>query len=291
MDIQGIYPPITTPFREDGSVDLDALRFNVQRWNETGLSGYVVLGSNGENVFLDDGEKLQVLEAVVKASADKQVIAGTGCEATAATVRLTGQAAEAGAQAALVVNPHYFSLSQQALVDHYTTVADESPIPVLVYNVPKFTGANIPAAVVIRLAEHPNIVGIKDSSGNVTQISEILQGTPEDFRVLSGTANVLYAVCALGGAGAVTALANVAPEPCVELLSLLKEGKHLEARELQLRLLAPNTAVTATYGIPGLKHAMDLCGYRGGYPRRPLRPLPPEAQQTLRTVLQDARIL
>lgn len=287
-----IYPPIPTPFTGTGEVDFDGLTANILKWNETRLSGYVVLGSNGESVYLTEKEKLDVLAATIGAAGEgKKVIAGTGCESTAATITLTQAAAEIGAVAALILNPHFFGLSNVALEAHFVTVADASPIPVIVYNVPKFTGANLDAPLVSRLATHSNIVGLKDSSGNLGQMSMILDSAPSDFRVLSGTANVLYGACVMGCAGAISALANIAPTPLVDLVDLVAAGDHQKARELQLRLLPVNVAITATYGVPGLKAAMNMCGYAGGFPRSPLLPLSPEEESIIRLILQTAGIL
>jgi 4-hydroxy-2-oxoglutarate aldolase len=288
----GIYPPIATPFASDGSLDEAGLRNNISRWNETELAGYVVLGSNGESVFLSDEEKLAAVRIVVEAaSADKKVIVGTGCESTQATVELTKKAADLGADAALVVNPHYYPLSDEALIGYYRRVADQSDIPILVYNVPKFTGVNISPAVVIRLSEHPNIVGIKDSSANVPQLTEVLLGVDEEFAVLSGTASILYAAVCLGAVGGIVALANVAPVEAVRIFETALEGEHEKARELQLRMYPVNSAVTGRFGVPGLKHAMDLMGYTGGQPRPPLQPASESVRSEIESILTRARLL
>ena len=290
--LAGVYPPIPTPFTRTGDVDFDGLTANIHKWNETRLSGYVVLGSNGESVYLTESEKVDVLAATIGAAGEgKEVIAGTGCESTAATITLSQAAAEVGAVAALVLNPHFFGLSDAALEAHFVAVADASPIPVIVYNVPKFTGTNLDAPLVSRLATHANIVGLKDSSGNLGQMSSILGGSPSDFRVLSGTANIVYGACLMGCAGAISALANIAPNPLLDLVDLMASGDHQEARELQLRLLPANVAITATYGVPGLKAAMDMCGYAGGFPRKPLLPISPEEESIIRQILQTAGLL
>ncbi len=289
MRFAGVYPPIATPFDEAGEIDHAALRFNVERWNRTHLAGYVVFGSNGENVFMDEQEKIAVLRTVAQAAAPgKQVIAGTGCESTRETIRLSRLAAEAGAQAALVVTPHYYKLSDKRMEAFFRDVADACPVPLLIYNVPKFTGVNVGADLVARLAGHANIRGIKDSSGNVPQLTDILRRVSPDFAVLAGTASVLYPGCALGAAGGVVALANVAPEESAALVEAVAGGRHAEARELQMRLFAVNEAITATYGVPGLKAAMDMVGYRGGLPRRPLLPAEEPDREAIRRILAAA---
>ncbi len=289
MRFAGVYPPIATPFDSAGEIDHAALRFNVERWNSTKLAGYVVFGSNGENVFMDEREKLAVLRTVVEsAGPGKQTIGGTGCESTRETIRLSRLAAEAGAQAVLVVTPHYYKLSDKRMETYFREVADASPVPVLLYNVPKFTGVNMSADLVARLATHPNIKGVKDSSANVPQLEDIVRRVSPDFAVLAGTASVLYAGCALGATGGVVALANVAPDESVAIVEAVAAGRHEEARALQLRVFALNEAITATYGVPGLKAAMDMVGYRGGYPRRPLLPAEEQDKEAIRSILAAA---
>ncbi len=309
MRFAGVYPPIATPFDSAGEIDHAALRFNVERWNRTKLAGYVVFGSNGENVFMDEREKIAVLRTVVEAAAPgkpgqpgkpgagapgrpgepgRQVIGGTGCESTRETIRLSRLAAEAGAHAVLVVTPHYYKLSDKRMETYFREVADASPVPVLLYNVPKFTGVNMSADLVARLATHPNIKGIKDSSGNVPQLADIIRRVSPDFAVLVGTASVLYAGCALGATGGVVALANVAPDESVAIVEAVAAGRHDEARALQLRVFALNDAITATYGVPGLKAAMDMVGYRGGFPRRPLLPAEDKDKEAIRGILAAA---
>ncbi len=200
LDLHGIFPPIPTPFI-NGTVAYDKLASNVERWNHTGLKGFVVLGSNGEYVSLSEEEKRAVVDIVVQSAGDEmRVIAGTGCESTAETVRLTEDCAKIGAHAALVVTPHYYAgrMNEAALVKHYSAVADQSAIPILLYNVPKFTHINMAAALVARLSEHPNIIGLKDSSGNVIQLAEILNAVARGFNVMVGTAGVLFSGLTIG---------------------------------------------------------------------------------------------
>ncbi len=221
------------------------------------------------------------------------VIAGTGCESTGQTIELTCDCAEAGAHAALVISPHYYhgKMNNEALALYYTDVADDSPIPILLYNVSKFTHINLDADLVAELSKHPNIAGIKDSSGNVAQLGEYLNLAAPDFQVLVGTAGALFGALALGCVGGVLACANVAPQGCVEILEFLRAGEYQAARDLQLKLLPVNKAVTATYGIAGLKAALDLLGYFGGEPRRPLLPLSEKEWLEIREILKKADLL
>ena len=292
-DLHGIFPPIPTPF-VDGKVAYDKLAANIARWNQTGLRGYVAFGSNGEYVYLSEAEKLEVVRTVVQSAAPgMQVIAGTGCESTWQTIELTNACAKLGAHAALVVTPFYYGgrMNEAALFKHFTAVADQAAIPVLIYNVTKFTNINIAAGLVARLSRHPNIIGIKDSNGNVGSLGEMVAAADRNFSVLVGTAGALFGALTLGAVGGVLALANVAPEACVQIQTLIKQGRIEPARLLQLRMLPVNTAVTATYGVPGLKAALDMLGYYGGDPRPPLLPASEKERGDIREILKKAGLL
>lgn len=288
--IKGILPPIATPFL-NGEVAYDKLAENISRWNKTGLSGYVVMGSNGESVYLGREEKLNLVEAVKKNLAgDKTLVAGTGSDSIAETISLTNDAARRGADAALILTPSFYKgqMKHEAFLRYFTAVADAVRIPLLIYNVPKFTGVDIEAATVAKLAEHPNIIGLKNSFENIAHLSEIVHQTPEDFRTFVGTASVLYAGLCVGAVGGILALANIAPEECVRIHELYKTGNHREALQLQMRLLPVNKAVTAKYGVPGLKAAMDMRGYFGGDPRTPLAYPSAKELEDIRAILKNA---
>ena len=292
--LEGIMTPVPTPFDAAGDVHLEALLGNLERWNQYDLRGYIVLGSNGEGVLLDPEEKVRVWKTARRAiPADKLLVAGTGAESTRQTIDITLRAAEAGADAALVVTPHYYgpAMKPDNLVEHYARVADASPIPILIYNVPKFTGVNVDAETVARAAAHPNIVGIKDTSGNITQLAETVRLAGPGFGVLAGSANFLLAGLAVGATGGILALANIAPEKGLEILRLFEAGAWEEAADLQRRMIPVNNAVTGRFGIPGLKAAMDMLGYYGGPVRSPLLDLPDAARQILREILQEGGIL
>jgi 4-hydroxy-2-oxoglutarate aldolase len=293
LDLHGIFPPITTPFI-NGKVAYDKLASNVEKWNRTGLKGFVVLGSNGEYVYLSEEEKRRVVDCVVQSAADEMlIIAGTGCESTAETLRLTEDCARLGAHAALVVTPQYYAgrMRESALMKHYSELADQSPLPILLYNVPKFTHINLAADFVARLSKHPNIVGIKDSSANVIQLGDVLNGVAGGFNVMIGTAGVLFAGLTLGCVGGVLALANIAPEHCVKIFKRVQAGDFEAARDLQLKMLPVNQAVTAVYGVPGLKAAMDMLGYFGGDPRLPLLPSSERERSEIEAILKKADLL
>jgi 4-hydroxy-2-oxoglutarate aldolase len=288
LDLQGIFPPLTTPFTSTQDLDLAGLKANIERWNRTGLAGYVVVGSTGESVYLGLEEKIKLWETAREATgAGKILIAGTGCEATQDTIDLTRRAAAAGYQAALIRTPSYFKsqMTDSALERHFRAVADASPIPILLYSVPQFTGLALGASLVARLADHPNIIGIKDSAGDVQRIADTIRLAPPEFQVLVGSATTLYPSLCLGARGAVLAVACALPELCVALHQAFVAGNHEEARALQRRLHEPTVAVTSRYGIAGLKFAMELQGYVGGPARAPLEPLSEGGKQEIRRIL------
>lgn len=279
MDLAGIFPALTTPFAPDGGVSLEDLKHNIRRYNQTELAGYVVLGSTGESVLLQPGEMEAVLGAVKEtAAAGKKLIAGTGAESTLGTIERTKRAAAFGYEAALVKTPYYYkpAYNPDVLIAHYRRVADESPIPILLYSVPIFTGLALEAPETISLAEHPNIIGIKDSSGNIQRISEMIAGAPPQFQVLVGAAATVYPSLTVGARGAILALACPLPEKCVTLFRLFREGQLEQALELQKMLLRASSLIVSKLGIAGIKFTMDQRGYRGGIPRLPLQPLSAE---------------
>jgi len=292
MNLKGIYPPIVTPFLKE-DVAYHYLTKNIEKLNKSGIKGVVVLGSNGENVFLSEEEKIEVVQTVItSASKEMTIIVGSGCESTRETIHLTNKMAKLGAHAALIVTPSYYGskMNDESLVNYYSNVAEKSEIPILLYNVPKFTGVNVSKEAVSTLSKHPNIIGIKDSSGNVNQLGQYLNCVDADFNVLVGTAGALFGALTLGCKGGVLALANIVPEKCVDIYRLVQEGKMEEARKLQLRMIPVNFAITATYGISGLKYAMDLLGYQGGEVRSPLLPTKPGEQDKIRNILLEAKL-
>lgn len=304
MDLSGIFPALTTPFAADGSVAIADLKHNIQMYNRVGLAGYVVMGSTGESVLLSKSEMEAVLVAVKEtASRDKKLIAGTGAESTAETIERTKRAAELGYDAALVKTPYYYKpvYKPEVYLQHYRSVADASPIPVLLYSVPQFTGVALEPPEVIALSEHPNIIGIKESSGNVQRVAEIIASVrpayagrvagelvtvPPAFRVLVGSAATLYPSLVIGARGAILALASALPEKCVALYELFQQGTHERARQQQAALLVASKLMVSECGIAGVKYAMDQRGYRGGVPRLPLLPLKDEQKKRVNALLE-----
>ena len=288
MIFSGVFAALTTPFAHDGSVSLSDLKHNVQRYNQTDLAGYVALGSTGESVLLTRAEMDGVLITVKESAAKgKKLLAGAGAESTAETIERTKRAAELGYDAALVKTPHYYkpAYKPEVFIAHYRRVADESPIPVMLYSIPQFTGIALAAADVAALAEHPNIIGIKDSSGNVQGVAEIVAATPPAFQVLVGSAASVYPSMVIGARGAILALACALPEKCVALFDLVRQAHHEKARELQSILLRASKLIVSEMGIAGVKFAMDQRGYRGGLPRLPLVPLHQEQKKRLNDFL------
>lgn len=293
-EMRGVIPPVITPFTADGEIAYSSLATNLEKWNRTDLSGYLILGSNSEFVYLTEEEKIRVLAfAREHIPGEKVMIAGTGCEATEATISLTRRAASIGADAVMVVTPAYYKpqMRDRVLIDHYRRVADASSVPVFLYNVPQFTGVVLTPQAVARLAEHDNIIGMKDSAGNLGVFAEYLRQTPPEFLLFVGSAPVFLPALALGARGGILALANCAPEPCLAVYSLFQEGKLHEARELQLKLLPASAAVTARFGIGGLKAAMDMVGYEGGWPRPPLLPPTDEERREIHDALERSDLL
>jgi 4-hydroxy-tetrahydrodipicolinate synthase len=276
MDFSGVFAALTTPFAADDSVAISDLKQNIQRYNATGLAGYAVQGSTGESVLLSRAEWDSVLVAAKEAaSPQKRLLAGTGVESTAETISRSKRAAELGYHAALVKTPYYYKpvYKPEVFIAHYRRVADASPIPVMLYSVPQFTGISLEAPEVAVLAEHPNIIGIKESSGHVQRVGEMVAATPASFQVLTGGAGVLLPSLTVGAKGAILALASALPEKCAELYEVTRRGQLEAARELQKNLLRASKLIVSEFGIAGVKFVMDQRGYRGGMPRSPLLPM------------------
>lgn len=294
ISLRGVFSPIVTSFDEAGNVAHDRMAANLENWNRTGLAGYIVLGSNGEWVFLDEEERLEVLKAARQAiPRDKLLIAGAAAESTRHTIAMTEKAAAIGADAAIVVNPSYYKgqMTPPVLAGYYRAVADRSPIPIVIYNLPPATGIDLPADLLVELSQHPNIAGVKDTGGNIAKMGETVRRADPSFHVLAGSANFFFPSLTLGVSGGVLALANIAPEASVALFDLFQANRIGEGRELHLRMLPVNLAVTSRWGVSGLKAAMDMLGLYGGPSRLPLLPLDDERRRELAAVLTQAGLL
>ncbi len=293
LSLEGIYPPIITPFEKE-EISFNHLAENLRKWNEYELSGYVVLGSNGENVMLSDSESLQVVETAVKyVPSGRKIIIGAGHESTHHTIDFIRRASLAGGDAVLVIAPHYYTgqMKSAILENYYTRIAEESTLPVVIYNVPKFTGLEMPVDVILKLAEHPNIIGMKDSSGNLTYQQSILSKNLKNFQLLTGTANTVMPSMLMGAAGAILAFANIAPELSLKLYRLIKSGELETARELQLSIIRLNQLTTGIYGIGGLKYALNLLGYHGSEPRLPLSPPDEKGRHEIKKEMKKLNLL
>lgn len=293
MKLQGIFPPITTPFNSEGELYRAKVRHNVEKWNLTALAGYVVCGSTGESVMLTPEEKYQMWEWVAECAApEKLLIAGTGVESVRETVALTNRAAGMGYKAAMVRTPHYYknllnNAAAQAL--YFRSVADQSKIPLMIYNWPQATGLDIPAEAVAALSEHPNIIAIKESSGNLEKVMQMIREVKPGFQVLVGSAPTLYPSFLVGAVGAVLAFANAAPYATIAIWEAFRAREYEAAADWQSRIARAAVLVTTRYGIPGLKHAMDVNGYYGGPPRLPLTPATPEAKREIEDAFRDLK--
>ena len=290
-NLSGIFPPLTTTFTDD-QLDLNKLNNNVKKYEPKNLSGYVLFGSNGESVFLTRDEKIQIV-LNLREQTKKILIAGTGSDSIKETISLTNEAAEKGANYALIISPSFFKseMNHHSFLNYYYKVAESVMIPVIIYNVPKFTNVNIETETIIELAKHPNIAGLKESTELTARISEIVANTPESFKVFVGTASVLYPGLMAGAVGGILALANIAPDECLQILLHNIAGKNKEALELQNRMIPVNRAITTKFGVAGLKAAMDLLGYEGGNPRLPLEPLNDAHIIELKMVLREASLI
>jgi len=285
--LSGVFAPVVTPFVGDVP-DLDALTYDLTQLRKTNLKGFFALGSNGEYKSLSDEEQLLVLEVFAQEKGNKVVMVGAGCESTKETIEKAHVIAQMGFDYVSVLTPHYFAkqMDHPTLLRYYERIAESISVPVLLYNAPQFAGGvMIPPKTVVELSKHPNIAGIKDSSaaGPARFIAEI--DPDEDFSVLAGSMSFLYSSLHIGAAGGVISLANVLPEACAEVYELYTQGQYERARELSAGLVRLNQSISGTWGVAGVKAAMDLVGLRGGRPREPLMPVPDEAVGHIRQAL------
>ena len=293
MKLSGIFPPITTPFDHNGDIYKAKIEHNVMKWNMTSLAGYVVCGSTGESVMLTPEEKLLSWELVAKyAAPEKLLIAGTGVESVRETVSLTNQAAEMGYKAAMVRTPHYYKNlvnRNEAQMLYFRAVADQTKIPLMIYNWPQATGVDISPEAVAQLSHHPNIIAIKESSGSLEKVMQMMREVKPGFQVLVGSAPTLWPSLQMGAVGAVLAFANAAPYATITIWEAHRTREIEAGRDWQDRIARAAQLVTTKYGIPGLKYAMDLSGYYGGPSRLPLSPVGEAAKREIEAAFADLR--
>jgi 4-hydroxy-2-oxoglutarate aldolase len=287
----GIVLPVTTPFAADEEFDRRGLVENLEKWNTTGITGYVILGSTGERVNLDEREYVEVIETA-RAAVPREFafIAGAGQQSTRGTIREIEVAAGAGAEAVLVITPHYYraAISPDALASHYTAVADASPIPIILYSMPDLTGIKIEPETAARLSAHENIVGIKDSSADVVKLAETVRLVPDDFAVMIGNGTVFCEALQAGARAGILAVGCVAAQLCVAIYDAVHAGDIDRASALQAALTPLARAVTKTYGIGGLKAALEMTGYAGGAVRAPLQGPSEVAISEITRLLEEA---
>lgn len=294
--LNGIFAPVPTPFTADGEVAWEKFADNIRKIGQTRLTGILVLGSNGEAVALREEEKIRLIAlAREHMPTGKKVLAGTGCESLYATLHLCREAARSQVDAVVVVNPDYYRGTvgkPDIMADYYRRVADGSPMPVMIYNMPRNTALNIPASVIIEVSAHENIIGMKDSGGDIAQIATVISHAKPGFAVFAGSASFLLPTLYLGGRGGTLACANLAPDHCVDIWEALQAGHHDQARALQMGILDLNAAVTTGFGVAGLKYGMECLGYYGGPCRCPLPArLADEDQEILRGLMRQTGLL
>lgn len=290
---KGIFAALTSPFIEE-NISPEKLMENIQKYNSFDLAGYVILGSTGESVYLSDEESEKLVQAAKEAASQgKKIIVGTAKESTKMTLEFTNRMADLGIDAALIRTPSYFKslMVQEVLKKHFLTIADQSKVPVLIYNNPRITGISVDSNMLIELSNHPNITGIKDSSGNLSFLGDTMRHIPPDFNFLLGAGSVFLLGLRLGACGGILAMAGAAPAQCIKLYNLFLEKKGDEAAKVQLDLIPLNKAIIQTFGIPGLKYALDLLGYYGGPPRLPLLPLDEEGKTEMEAILSKLGLL
>jgi 4-hydroxy-2-oxoglutarate aldolase len=286
-----MFAPLVTPFNRPGEIDEGMFRENLQKLVGIGLAGMLVAGSAGEAPYLEERERLRLIEVARGLVRPPEIlIAGTGLESTAATIRLSQEAVARGADAVLVLPPNYYKskMDADALAAHYRAVARTVERPVMIYSIPQFTGLHLEPATIAKLSYIPNVVGLKESSGDIHFVRAILRRARPGFRVLVGSAVILNQALRAGAVGAVLAQADFAPELCVALYQAFPKGKRKLALEFQERLLPLAREISLPFGVPGIKAALDLSGYAGGFPRAPLAPLGPAARGVVAAALREA---
>jgi len=291
INLQGIYPPIPTSFNENGDLEIPKMQENLEKLSRFNLAGFLVLGSNGETIMLSGSEKIEVYKAAREAiPAHKLMLAGTGGESTRETICLTEAAADAGADAAVVLNPFYYKglMTKQALVAHYHAVADQSGIPVIIYNMPASTGLDMNADTILTIAEHPNVIGLKDSGGNLVKMGEIIARAKPGFQVLAGSGGFLLPALSMGAVGGILALANIAPQQSIDILNRYSSGDLVGSQTLQHSVIRLNSFVTRDHGVPALKAAMDHLGLYGGPCRKPILPLSASLTEQLIALIHES---
>ncbi|HTG93881.1 MAG TPA: dihydrodipicolinate synthase family protein [Pyrinomonadaceae bacterium] len=290
--LRGVLLPITTPFDFAQKIDLQAARANLHSWAQTAISGFVVLGSTGERVHLDEREYIEIIESARREVSDELAfIVGAGQQSTIGTINEIKRAAEGGADAVLVITPNFYrsAITQETLIKHYSEIADASPVPVILYSMPVLTGIKIETATIARLSDHQNIIGVKDSSADVEGFKQTVELCPKEFAVMTGNGTIFLGALRAGATGAILAVGCAVPEVCVEIMRAFTDGEEERAQLLQSKLTPLATAVTTKYGIGGLKAALDMGGYVGGSVRAPLSAPTENAKVEIEQLLEEVK--
>ena len=289
--IHGVIPPMVTPFKAKGELDTAAFVSNIEKWNKDRIAAYLVIGSNSETSYLNEKEKLELVKLTVEhAKKDRLIMVGSGVESARETIKLTNKCAKLGAHCALVLTPFYYgpAMDSKAMIRFFTEVADNSDIPILIYNVTKFTHVNIGADAVAELSRHKNIVGMKDSNGDVPQLATFIRVADPDYQIMPGTFSAWYPALTMGLTASISAMANCCPNEIAETQDLYNAGKLKESFSLYQRMFPVNAAVTGAYGIPGLKYICDYLGYSGGHVRNPLADCTDAQKEQLKAIIDKA---
>lgn len=294
IDLAGVHIPTTTPFTAEGEVDRTALQANLAQLLAQGVDGLVVGGSTGEAVLLDASERVMSWEVAREAGPDAVLIAGTGAESTRTTIRMCRAAADAGADAVLVQPPAFYkgAMTPPVLAAHYGAVAEASPVPVIVYQVPlRMSTLDFPTPLLAELSEHDNIVGMKDSRGDLDRLREVVDATSRDFQMLVGSGALLHAALEAGAVGGILGIANIVPAWCAAIFAAHVAGEESEAAALQSKIAPLHTGIVGGMGVPGVKYGLDTLGLAGGSPRSPLQPLAESGRTAVEALLSEAGLI
>jgi 4-hydroxy-2-oxoglutarate aldolase len=291
-NLRGIFAPVVTPFNRRGDIDEKRFKENLRKYAGVGLGGVVVSGSTGEMPYLAPAERLRLVElARPIIHPPELLIVGAGFESTRETIRVSREAIERGADAVLILTPNYFKsrMTSETLIAHYRSLADQLRRPVIIYNIPPFTGVRMESRALATLARHPNIIGLKESSGDLQYLKSVLRAVPQEFRVMTGAAQIILEALKAGSAGGILGQSNYVPQICLGLYEAFSRGQMKLAGDLQQRLMPLVQRINTPYGVSGIKAALDMCGYAGGNPRPPLLPVNPAARRVIQSALREAR--
>jgi dihydrodipicolinate synthase/N-acetylneuraminate lyase len=290
--VRGVFAPVVTPFNRQGKIDEKLFEENLRRYVGIGLGGVLVSGSTGEMPYLSGPERLRLIELARRIVRPPELLfAGTGLETTRGTLELSREAVERGVDGMIILTPNYYKsrMDSAALTAHYSTLADGLRRPVLIYNIPQFTGVRMEPRAIAALARHPNIIGLKESSGDFAYMKAILRAVPKTFRVLAGSATIFLQSLRAGAAGGVLGQSDFAPDLCVALYEAFCRRRMKTARDLQARLVPLVQKISIPFGVPGIKAALEFCGYAGGNPRPPLLPASPAQKRIILDALRESR--